>query len=352
MTRMVDVVKNNEELQKYYGQFMERVQEEILHYLPEEFKDSKVEIVDVIKNNDEVFNGLRIVNERSNITPNIYLNGFFEQLQTGKSMENILASIAEQYMDYCVDGEFDVTKVMDYEQAKDWIICELRSKEKNVQYLKDKPYMPVEDMAVTYHVFLGETYEGERASVPVTKEIFQNYGIDIKDLHETAMKNTTRLFPPIIQNMWNLLKGYMMPGDMEDEEPELGVGMYVLTNEMNMKGAVGILDSAVMERAAERIGGEFFVIPSSVNEVILIKKEEGMDYHVLEAMVEEVNATEIANSEVLSDHVYKADLKEHCLVRCDQAERKLQEERKKEPETLKSQPTKPKKAPQARGPKL
>lgn len=65
-----------------------------------------------------------------------------------------------------------------------------------------------------------------------------------------------------------------------------------------------------MDCVAERMG-EFYILPSSVHEVILIKKngESHMSLLELEEMVKSINQTEVAKEERLSDHVFLYDMK-------------------------------------------
>ena len=49
-------------------------------------------------------------------------------------------------------------------------------------------------------------------------------------------------------------------------------------------------------------------MPSSIHEVILIPDTLDMDIRYMKAMVKEVNGTEVAPDEVLSDNVYRYDI--------------------------------------------
>ena len=62
--------------------------------------------------------------------------------------------------------------------------------------------------------------------------------------------------------------------------------------------------------ASEKLGGDFFLLPSSVHEVILIPDKPDMQYSELEKIVKEVNATQVDVKDQLSDHVYHYDAKE------------------------------------------
>ena len=54
----------------------------------------------------------------------------------------------------------------------------------------------------------------------------------------------------------------------------------------------------------ERIGSDFYVLPSSVHELLLVRNDAGVDPAYLRQMVREVNAAEVQESEQLSDNIY------------------------------------------------
>ena len=62
-----------------------------------------------------------------------------------------------------------------------------------------------------------------------------------------------------------------------------------------------------MDKAAERVGGDFFILPSSIHEILIVPDNGKME---LEAMVKEVNATQVAPADKLTDSVYHYDSKE------------------------------------------
>ncbi len=63
-------------------------------------------------------------------------------------------------------------------------------------------------------------------------------------------------------------------------------------------------------QAAERAGGDFFILPSSIHEVLIVPDNGEMGLKDLEAMVKEVNATQVAPADKLTDSVYHYDSKD------------------------------------------
>ena len=66
-----------------------------------------------------------------------------------------------------------------------------------------------------------------------------------------------------------------------------------------------MFDTEVMSKIAERIGGDIVVIPSSIHESILLKKQKDTDFDILRELVKEVNRTKLHPTEILSDEVYQ-----------------------------------------------
>ena len=87
--------------------------------------------------------------------------------------------------------------------------------------------------------------------------------------------------------------------------------MYVASTPDKVHGACVISYQNFMDQAAERLGGDFFVLPSSIHEIILVRDDGNADYHNLQSMVQEVNDTQVDPAEKLTDNVYHYDSKDH-----------------------------------------
>ena len=82
--------------------------------------------------------------------------------------------------------------------------------------------------------------------------------------------------------------------------------MYVLTNRNKLDGAVQILNSGALRKAAGIIGLDFFILPSSRHETILVPAgETDTAPEELAAVVREVNEEAVPEEEFLSGHVYR-----------------------------------------------
>lgn len=321
-----------------FEEFKQEVMDNIKDHLPEKYEDANVSINEVMKNN-ETLSGLTIRTDDVNVTPTIYLEGFFREYEDGTSMDEILDNIAEVYENHALDHDFDVSQITDYEKVEDKIIPRVVGIEGNDELLANRPHeLVAEDLAIIYAVDLGTGPDGGM-SVPITNALMESYGIDQEQLHETAMKNMDENMDITFKGMNEVMAEMMMPQMMEmtggDEEAAREMlasmvppeeAMYVVSNEEKLNGAVAVFDQKTMDDIAEKVGGDFYVLPSSVHEALVVPMtEDGPDRAQLESMVREVNETQVAPQDRLSDNVYAYDAEAHELMRADKYEERQEE---------------------------
>ena len=84
--------------------------------------------------------------------------------------------------------------------------------------------------------------------------------------------------------------------------------MFVASVEGNVYGAGVIAYTDFMEKASERVNNQsFFILPSSIHELLIIPDNGNFDFKSLENMVKEVNATTVEPADQLTDNVYHYD---------------------------------------------
>lgn len=292
--------------------FAAQVVAEIKNYLPEEYKNASVEIKEVVKNNDKLLTGLLITKDGSNISPTIYLDGYFREYESGcRLLDNILEEVAEVRVAYEVGDRFDIGRIKSLDLAKDHILCKLVNAERNKDFLKGKPYTSVEDLVVVYYIDLGELDDGYATCV-ITDEVLAAYGITVGELHEIAMENLAKSHLKVKtmrESMIELLFPDGVPEGFPIEMilPPDDIPMRIITNERRLNGAVAILDPAIQEQISEMFGGDFVILPLNIHECIVTPMGGEIDPTEMAAFVSEVNGTQVLPEEVLSDHVYIYD---------------------------------------------
>lgn len=288
-----------------FEEFKNEVVGKIREFLPESFASADVSLQVVRKNNDLQLTGLTIRSTESNICPTIYLEKFYEEYEAGTDMSEILEKIAQIRMNNEVSERFDVAQITDFEQIKGKLVPRLINAEMNSELLEARPHKPVADLAVTYCALLDQSFDGT-ASVAVTNELMKMWNTSVEELHEIAVANLSELLPSTFKGITEVMSD-MMGMSIEDMEmmgmPTNEEQMYVLTNSAKTHGASALLDTEMMEEICQKLG-DFFILPSSIHELLVVPKRSGMDVEELEAMVREVNSTQVQLEERLSNHVY------------------------------------------------
>lgn len=280
------------------------------------YEDCKVMVNPVVKNNDLKLDGLTILAENTNITPTIYLNAYYEDYRAGRPMSDICKEITRIYEDHKVQETFDAEKVVDFDAIKSRICFKLVNKERNRVLLQDTPFIEYLDLAIVFFVLVSEEKDGN-ATITVKDRMLELWGIkDIKKLFTLAHKNTQRLFRGDIHTMLDILVDIISDSEGLDSDiveeffhmdiDESGrIPMYVATNRQKLNGAGVMLYTGCLKTFAERIGSDFYILPSSIHEVLFVPADSHMDERSLVEMVREVNMTQVAPNEILSDNVYR-----------------------------------------------
>ena len=263
--------------------------------------ECKVEVHKVVKNNGLHLTGITIRNRESNMAPTIYLDGYFADYKDGRTMENICKEIVQVYEKNKVQKDFSLEQVTDFKNVKDRICFKLVNREKNAELLADTPYVEYQDLAVVFYILVSKDKSGI-TSIAVRNSLMDMWGMDADILYHLAKKNTQRLFRGRVLSMMEVMAEII--GDSADAFEDSAFPMYVATNVFKINGACILLYDGVLKKFAEKIGGDFYILPSSVHEVIFIPANVDMNARYLIQMVKEVNATEVSPDEVLSDNVY------------------------------------------------
>lgn len=291
----------------YFEEFVQEVSETIADYLFEcDIEDVCIERI--VKNNGVELTGL-VIKERGNtIYPNIYLESYFELYNNGYSMDKIVRQLADAYMG--ARNKMDVIAVTDVIDGNvdDTIFLQLVNYEKNEELLKDCPHVRYMDLAFIYRLLVKSDSAGV-ASAVITNSMMKHWCLDGEELHEKALTNTRRLFTPLLEEL-----GVAMERVYNVELPLSDTGLFVLTNNKFLNGAANIIYDDILQDFAERIGEGFYILPSSIHEVILVPEGNcDMDKGALMELVRDVNQNILKDTEFLSENVYYYDKNLHLI---------------------------------------
>lgn len=262
-----------------------------------------VTVQPIPRNNDSILIGLIIKDELEKpiIAPTIYLDPYYQRFLKGSSVDVIAKDIVTTF--YKNNNEtFDVSSFTNFENVKNNICYKLVNTKKNLKLLNDVPHRKIQDLSILYYVNIGKIANGV-GSILIHNVHLDFWNISEEDLYNLASNNTKRLLPVRIMSMVDTLKN-VTPPDILDT---LDNFMYIMTNSQNLYGATSILYNDVLDNFANSVNSNCWLLPSSIHEWIIIPDNGEISKTMLTGMITEVNATEVANEEILGTHPYYYD---------------------------------------------
>ena len=253
----------------------------------------RTELYTVTKNNGTRRTGILFKQEDSNLAPTIYLEEFYQKYLKGQQVPDLADSICSIYQEIRVKKTCDCQNLFDFNHVKEHIVYKLIRRDANEELLKQIPYEPFLDLAVVYYIQIDNTRFGS-AAIQIRNEHLRYWRVEKEEIRRLAEKNTPRIYPAQIQKIVRF--------------------MYVATNEQCSLGAAVMRYPDFREKVRGMIRGDFYILPSSIHEVILVPESFGMEPERMQEMVKEINQTGVAPEEVLSDSVYYFDGEEIRIV--------------------------------------
>ena len=253
----------------------------------------RTELYTVTKNNGTRRTGILFKQTDSNLAPTIYLEEFYQKYLQGQQVPDLADSICNIYQEIRVKKTCNCQNLFDFENVKEHIVYKLIRRDANEELLKKIPYEPFLDLAVVYYIQIDNTRFGS-AAIQIRNEHLRYWRVEKEEIRRLAEKNTPRIYPVQIQQIVRF--------------------MYVATNEQCSLGAAVMRYPNLCEKVRGMIGEDFYILPSSIHEVILVPESFGQEPDRMAEMVKEINQTGVAPEEVLSDSVYYFDGEEIRIV--------------------------------------
>ncbi len=195
--------------------------------------------------------------------------------------------------------------------VKKSVFLKLVNTERNQELLEQAISKEFLDLSAVVRIIIKKNETGMLTRV-LTKKEAEEIGMSAEEIYLFALENTVRIFPKKIIKLGGFIEKILGGLFLPEEED---VAAYILTNEQEVDGAVYLMSSEVMEGISKVLGDNLYILPSSVNEVIIVKEsdlEEGVDG--LKELVREVNKTLVAEKDILSNHVYHYNKKDGITI--------------------------------------
>ncbi len=270
--------------------------EQILQMVQAKMPDAKVESIEIEKNNRQKRKGIHIHVPGNPQGICIYWDSIFEICARDNSIEQMADCICEMSKE-AMKTKINQTLLLEWEKVKPMIYKKVINYERNQVRLSTIPHQRYLDLAEVFYARIPLSDRGW-GSCEVTHELLQTWEISEQELAKQAEQNMREehyQMLPLEQVLWNL--GVPVCEGLEYH-------FYVIKNQRNEFSASVISNSKQMKEFMDQIGGDSYLLPSSVEELLVVPVKEGSDTTMLKIMIKEVNRECVSPNEFLSDQLY------------------------------------------------
>lgn len=303
----------------------EEFQKELLNHLQRKCGEGITpELTHQLKGNGVKKTGITFRFPDTISSPIIYLEDSFELYQHNGDLDEIADHILRLYRTI---PKLDISEhfLADFSNIKGTITMKLINTEKNLTLLDTVPHIPFEDLSLVFYCILEITDNGT-GTVLIDNEKAALWDVDTRALHQYALKNYTDLlsasFMTMSQQIEAIFSSYdenlALEGKSVFEMPVDGFDdcMYVLSNKYKHWGAALMTCKSLMDDIADFFREDFYILPSSIHEVILVPDSKSLFKDELDALIQEINQTQVPPEEYLSDHAYHYSKKGKNTIPC------------------------------------
>ena len=291
----------------------------------------RVNVKDVEKANGMSYRGIEVSDQQVGMGVTINMDKHYKMYLGGKSVDEIADLVQQQATDaFERRPDVDMSRLKDYESLCSNVMMEAVSREKNAEYLQNIPHFDMADLSIIYRLNVGRDRNHDIGVVTVDNQLLSSMGISQDQFQKDVFEQVLAGEPPILKSLAEVMDMNFMG---EDSDPE--GGLFLATNRDALYGASVIAIPGFLDHAVEKLGGSFYILPSSVHEVLFLRNVEEVDVRELESMVQEINAAIVSPEEQLSDRVYHYDAQEKVFELASDYEQRIAE---KEPVELEAVP--------------
>lgn len=270
----------------------------------------KVETMDAPRNNRNDYTALmvlRLFPVESKIGRLIDMEKIYGEYLEGETLKECVNKLVEIFTEAEDEKAYSniTEEVYRWEWAKDRVYPLLVTREGNEKYLSTLLHRPFLNLEIIY--YLTVQIDGVEGNIKVTKALSGYWNCSEEAVYKRAMVNMEFDGYDLI-GLGTLIED--MTGLKVEENDNY---MYVLSNGNKRYGAAGILSRDTLEMCADKIQESFYLLPSSIHEMIVVPDMGMVNAKELSEMVAAVNREQVMPEERLSEHVFYYDLEKQEL---------------------------------------
>ena len=273
------------------------------------------------RNNGITKRGILIRHQKETIAPAIYLDDYYQKYCNGMCLSDIIRQVVYTYKEGVKESE--EPKLDQFELSpktiQEKLIFRIVNYTKNAESLDDIPHICFLNLVITFQILVYQKEDGI-GTIHFTSKHYDSLvdiidNLSLEKLYQIALTNTMRLFPPKLNSIEEVLESITLGKATEqlslDNTAYTNSSLYVLTNADGINGAGCLMYPGLIEKLEEYFQSKYYILPSSIHEVLLLPVRQPVQSEELNDMVREINLTQVPEEEVLSDCCYfSSDLQE------------------------------------------
>lgn len=297
--------------------FMLEAEKVINAYFKETGRENvNVKGIEVVKANDTLVHGLMLIPEGDIAGRSVYLDDLFDRHEDGEELNDLMSEM----MHRCDSGltaegpPLHRAMDLDFSSIRRKLSVRLLGVRNNISYMAERPYIDVGNGLALIAVINCESSAVSEWVISVTNELLDAHiGCDKETLLTAALENTMEIEPPRLMDLEehmyaNLVRPTLIRDYLIDPLPEdRRCKAFMLTNRSAFQGAAVLFYPGVMERLADVFGCGYYVLPSSIHELIILPDVTEPDVGGLIDTVREANTNVISREDLLSWNVFYYD---------------------------------------------
>lgn len=297
-----------------YEKFQQELKKKVEARMPEWVE---ISITHAVKNNGCEKVGIMFRPVSSDIASILYIDEIYARFQKGKyrGIEEAASEITNDVFQKYLNFDGDCAREMkvffsNFDVCKDSILFKLINTELNRELLENVPHVQFYDMSLVFYILVESSYR-ETFTMQIYNEHVKEWGITEEYLLKVARENSDSVRPAEFLPMTHVIENMLASEKSEDNnnlfsktENEDKDVMYVLTNADRVFGAACIVYPRVLETIGTILKENFYILPSSIHETIIVPESRSPEQEELNEIIQEINEMQLEPEEILGNHAY------------------------------------------------
>lgn len=240
----------------------------------------------VVHKVNQDLDSISMIGENITMSPTLYFNNVFNKYcnDSGILIDEIALKMFETMLEGINQTEVTESGLPDKDKFIENIFFQVINTEKNKTLLLDFPHREYLDLSIIYRYALNLS-DDNIATAMINYNLMNEFKLTEEELYKAAYKNTRKILKPKITT----------PGFPD---------FYMITNDLNIFGANGILYKDIIAKEAKKINTDIYLIPSSMHELLIQPVSDTLKPEDLKEIIKDANEHVIDPEEYLSDSLY------------------------------------------------